>query len=64
MHNPRSDTYTNVTYRQNPSFCERVQQSLVAVIIGVLLIVVASVLLFWNEVSEGEVFYVYSEDFS
>ncbi|XP_076439351.1 transmembrane protein 43-like isoform X1 [Babylonia areolata] len=49
MHNPHHNTYTNVTYRQNPSFCERVKQSLVAVVIGLLLIFVASVLLFWNE---------------
>ena len=43
--------YTNVTYRRNPGFFERVSQSLFGIIIGLVLMLVASGLLFWNEVS-------------
>ncbi|XP_070191992.1 transmembrane protein 43-like isoform X2 [Littorina saxatilis] len=49
MHNPHTDTYTSVSYRHNLGFCERVKQSLVAIVVGVILLVVASGLLFWNE---------------
>jgi hypothetical protein len=51
MHNNRQgDQYTRVTYRDNPGFCERVKNSLVGIVVGLVLIVVASGLLFWNEV--------------
>ncbi|XP_025107087.1 transmembrane protein 43-like [Pomacea canaliculata] len=49
MHVPHQETYTNVKYRQNATFFERVKSSLVAILIGLMLILVASVLLFWNE---------------
>ncbi|KAK7486518.1 hypothetical protein BaRGS_00022184 [Batillaria attramentaria] len=50
MHNPHGrDMYTNVTYRQNPGFCERVRNSLVAIVVGIVLLVVSCCLLFWNE---------------
>lgn len=49
MHNPSSDNNTRVTYHDNPGFCERVQKSLFGIVIGLLLILVSSCLLFWNE---------------
>lgn len=41
--------YTRVTYRDNPSFCERVRKSLLAIVVGLILLCGAVGLLFWNE---------------
>lgn len=50
MHNQGGrDAYTNVTYRHNPNFCERVKNSLVAIVVGIVLLFGACGLLFWNE---------------
>lgn len=43
------DTYRQTTYRTNPSFCDRVRSSLVAIIVGIGLLTAASGLIFWNE---------------
>ena len=50
MHNAQGDRFTRVTYRENPGFFQRVKQSLFGIIVGLVLIIVSSVLLFWNEV--------------
>lgn len=43
------DSHTRTTYRRNATFCERIGQSLVGILVGLLLLGVASFLLFWNE---------------
>lgn len=43
------DHHTRVRYERNPGFLERVGSSLVAIVVGLVLILVGSVLLFWNE---------------
>ncbi|KAL5015390.1 hypothetical protein ScPMuIL_009660 [Solemya velum] len=48
MHN-MGDHNTRVDYRSNPGFLTRVGNSLVGIVVGVGLLVVASGLLFWNE---------------
>lgn len=44
------DSHTRVSYRRNPNFFERIGNSLVGILVGIALLVVASGLLFWNEV--------------
>jgi hypothetical protein len=44
------DSHTRVTYRRNATFCERIGNSLMGILVGIALLVIASVLLFWNEV--------------
>lgn len=43
---------TRVTYQRNPNFLERVGGSLVGILVGIVLLVVGSGLLFWNEVNK------------
>ncbi|XP_062577623.1 transmembrane protein 43-like [Saccostrea cucullata] len=43
------DSHTRVSYRRNPGFLERIGQSLIGVLVGIALLIGASVLLFWNE---------------
>ncbi|XP_071123741.1 transmembrane protein 43-like [Mytilus edulis] len=43
------DSHTRVSYRRNPNFFERIGNSLVGILVGIALLVVASGLLFWNE---------------
>lgn len=43
------DSHTRVRYERNPGFLERVGGSLVAILVGLVLILVGSALLFWNE---------------
>ena len=43
--------YTRVTYRDNPSFCSRVRDSLVGIVVGLAMLAGATALLFYNEVS-------------
>ncbi|XP_045165127.2 transmembrane protein 43-like [Mercenaria mercenaria] len=40
---------TRVTYQRNPGFFERIGGSLVGILVGLVLLVVGSCLLFWNE---------------
>ncbi|ESO82553.1 hypothetical protein LOTGIDRAFT_134414 [Lottia gigantea] len=49
MHNNYGNSHTRVTYRRNASFCERIQNSLVAFVVGLGLLVASSGLLYWNE---------------
>ncbi|XP_013396407.1 transmembrane protein 43 isoform X1 [Lingula anatina] len=51
MHNMDlgGDSHTRVSYRNNPNFCERIGRSLVAVLVGIAVIIVAVCLLWWNE---------------
>ncbi|XP_071082598.1 transmembrane protein 43-like [Haliotis cracherodii] len=49
MHNMPGNSHTSTTYRRNPNFCERIGNSLVGIVVGFILIFVASWLLFWNE---------------
>ena len=46
----QGDRYTRVTYRDNPSFCSRVRDSLIGILVGLVLLVAASGMLFYNEV--------------
>ena len=41
---------TRVTYRENPSFCRRVRDSCVGILVGLLLLTAATAALFYNEV--------------
>ncbi|XP_056001007.1 transmembrane protein 43-like isoform X2 [Ostrea edulis] len=43
------ESHTRVTYRRNPGFLERIGQSLIGILVGIVLLIVASCLLFWNE---------------
>ncbi|XP_034308124.2 transmembrane protein 43 isoform X2 [Magallana gigas] len=43
------DSHTRVTYRRNAGFLERIGQSLIGILVGIGLLIGASVLLFWNE---------------
>lgn len=43
------DSHTRVSYRRNPNFCERIGNSLVGILVGIVLLFVACALLFWNE---------------
>lgn len=45
------ESHTRVTYRRNPGFLERIGQSLIGILVGIVLLIVASCLLFWNEVT-------------
>ncbi|KAH3819307.1 transmembrane protein 43-like [Dreissena polymorpha] len=40
---------TRVTYQRNPNFCERIGQSLIGILIGAALLLLASGVIFWNE---------------
>ena len=44
------DHHTRVRYERNPGFLERLGSSLVAIVVGPVLILVGLQLLFWNEV--------------
>ncbi|OWF55861.1 Transmembrane protein 43 [Mizuhopecten yessoensis] len=48
LHN-MNDRHTRTTYRRNATFLERVGNSCAGILIGIVLLVVASGLLFWNE---------------
>ena len=50
LHN-MGDSHTRVNYRQNAGFLERIGNSLVGILIGTVILIVASGLLFWNEVN-------------
>lgn len=39
-----------MSYQRNPGFCDKVGSSLVGILVGLVLLVVGSGLLFWNEV--------------
>ncbi|KAK3101722.1 hypothetical protein FSP39_005826 [Pinctada imbricata] len=43
------NSHTRVTYRRNPGFLERVGNSLVGILVGIVLLIGSSALLFWNE---------------
>lgn len=47
---PPSHGHTRVSYRREPNFLQRVGNSLVGSVIGLLMVGGACVLLFWNEV--------------
>ena len=42
--------HTRVSYRREPNFLQRVGNSLVGSVIGVMLVAGACIMLFWNEV--------------
>ncbi|KAL3853724.1 hypothetical protein ACJMK2_017242 [Sinanodonta woodiana] len=43
------DSHRTTTYRRNPGFLERIGSSLVGILVGLALLLIASALLFWNE---------------
>lgn len=45
-----SHGHTRVSYRREPNFLQRVGNSLVGSVIGVVLVAGACIMLFWNEV--------------
>jgi len=47
---PPSHGHTRVSYRREPNFLQRVGNSLVGSVIGVVLVAGACIMLFWNEV--------------
>ena len=47
---PTSRGHVKVQYRRQPNFLERLGSSMVGSVLGLLLVVGACVLLFWNEV--------------
>ncbi|XP_033745885.1 transmembrane protein 43-like [Pecten maximus] len=49
MHNMSNDRHTRTTFRGNPTFFERVGNSCAGILIGIVLLIVASGLLFFNE---------------
>lgn len=49
IHNMSGDRHTRTTFTRNSTFFERVGNSCVGILVGIVLIIVASVLLFYNE---------------
>ena len=47
----KTDSHTRVTYRRNAGYFERVGTSFCGALTGILLLLSAFPLLFWNEVS-------------
>ena len=41
---------THVSYQTNPNFCERIGSSLAGILVGIVFLVLATGLVFWNEV--------------
>ncbi|XP_041349268.1 transmembrane protein 43-like [Gigantopelta aegis] len=49
MHNMGGNSHTRVSYRHNPTFFERIGNSLVGILVGLVILTGASCLVFWNE---------------
>lgn len=44
------DSYTSVSYRENPGLFGQIKQSFVATLIGILLVFISFPVIYWNEV--------------